>query len=264
MRPPLTLSFSYPQAPDGIRLRVFGKREGGGKRGRALPLIVYFHGGMFICGTLDDADGIAAALAEHAVVLTVDYPPAPQVRFPDTAEIAFEALQWAQLHAQELGADENDILVAGDQAGGNLAAAVAMMARDRLAATGRRFYLQGQILIAPMLDPDQTSASMQAAGDCPCQQGWAAYLPADSDALHPYAAPAQSRRLGGLVPALIITAEHDALRDEAEQYAAALIAAGVPVQVRRFEGVGGKLADPQHACFSALVSTAAQFMHAPA
>lgn len=139
-----------------------------------------------------------------------------------------------------------------------------MIARDRIASNRHHFYLSGQILITPMLDPNQTSASMMAADGCPCQEGWAAYLPSASDARHPYAAPAQSRRLGGLVPALIITAENDPLRDEAEQYATKLIAAGVPVQVRRFEGASGNLVQSRHARFAAVISTIAQFIHAPA
>ena len=103
-----------------------------------------------------------------------------------------------------------------------------------------------------------------ASGKCLCQPGWAAYLRSAGDALHPYAAPLQSRRLAGLVPALIITAEHDPLRDEAEQYAARLIAAGVPVQSRRFEHVGGNLVNPQHPKFASVVSTIAQFVNDPA
>ncbi|HWT72195.1 MAG TPA: alpha/beta hydrolase [Oxalicibacterium sp.] len=243
-----------------IGVQVFGHCDP--SRTKA-PLLLYFHGGAFDTGRAEDAFDFAAALAAHAVVMVIDYPLAPASVFPQTAELAFEALQWAHARATEFGADQRDIIVAGDEAGGNLAAAVAMMARDGL-ASGSRFSLGGQILISPMLDPDQTSASMHAGDGCSCRRGWAAYLTSAGDALHPYAAPLQSRRLAGLAPALIITAEKDALRDEAEQYAAALIAAGVPVQVRRFPGVGGQLAQAQHPRFASLVSTVTQFISDPA
>src|SRR2546425_12978147 len=113
-----------------IALRVFGKRAVKVAAASA-PLIVYFHGGLFNSGTVEDAENIAQALADNAVVVCVDYPLAPKTHFPVTVEVAFEALQWAWAHAAELGADAARILVAGDQAGGNLAAALAMMARDR-------------------------------------------------------------------------------------------------------------------------------------
>jgi acetyl esterase/lipase len=242
-----------------VAVQVFGHCEP--SRVKA-PLLLYFHGGAFDSGRAEDAFELAAALAAHAVVMVVDYPLAPAAVFPETAELAFEALQWAHAHAAQFGADEQDIIVGGDEAGGNLAAAVAMMARDSLMPG--RFSLGGQILISPMLDPHQTSASMHTGDGCSCRRGWAAYLTTAGDALHPYAAPLQSRRLAGLPPALIITAEKDALRDEAEQYAAALIAAGVPVQVRRFHSVGGQLVQVRHPRFASLLSTVAQFINDPA
>lgn len=239
-----------------IALNVFGKRADGA----LAPLIVYFHGGLFNSGTLEDAQSIAQVLADSAVVVCVDYPLAPKTQFPATVEIAFEALQWACAHAAELGADAARVLVAGDQAGGNLAAALAMMARDRgLSATGSG-KLKGQILITPMLDPIQSTLSMRAAADCPCRQAWADYLPAASDAIHPYAAPLHSRRLAGLAPTLIVTAERDPLRDEAEQYAAKLIAAGVPVQVRRLEAAGSGLLDQRCPHFSVVADAIVRFI----
>ena len=250
-----TPSFAqFPDTKNGatVTLRIFGKRP----KAAGLPLILYFHGGLFNCGSVADADGLAKSLADGAVVACVDYPLAPELHFPSTVELAYEALQWAWRNAASIGADAARVIVAGDQAGGNLAAAVALMARDR-AAPGSPA-LKAQLLITPMLDPFQTTPSMRAAGDCPCRQGWADYLPAAGDAMHPYASPLNSRRLGGLAPALVITADRDALRDEAEQYAAKLIAAGVPVQVRRFDGAGG-LVSADHPQFHAMAETAAQF-----
>lgn len=245
-----------------VTLRIFGRR-GGHDVPRGVPLVLYFHGGFFDCGAADDANGIAAVLAESAVVVTVDYPLAPAVQFPDTVEIAFAALLWAHDHAAELGADAKRLFVAGDQAGGNLAAAVAMIARDRVMPSGRRIWLKGQILITPMLDPHQTSSSMKASTECICRDGWKAYLPAVGDALHPYAAPSQSRRLADLVPALIVSADNDAMRDEAEQYAARLIAAGVAVHTRRLEGSSHRLVQPRHPDFSSVVSAVTQFINDP-
>lgn len=253
---------SFRHSGREISLRVFGRHSGrhAGKFG--VPLIVYFHGGYFDCGCVDDADGIADALADSAVVVTVDYPLAPTVQFPDTAELAFAALLWAREHAAAYGANGKRVFVAGDQAGGNLAAAAAMMARDRVTQNSRGIWLKGQILITPMLDPHQTSSSMHACGECICREGWAAYLPAVGDALHPYAAPAQSRRLADLAPALIVSTETGALRDEAEQYAAQLIAAGVPVQTRRLEGSAHRLVQAAHPDFPAIVSAIVRFIDA--
>lgn len=251
-----TLRYSNGNTEREVALRIFGRREGKSD----LPVIVYFHGGYFDCGRMDDADGIAAALADHAVVVTVGYPLAPDVQFPDTVEMAFAALLWAREHATAYGADWKRLFVAGDQAGGNLAASVAMIARDRVAPNGRGNWLKGQILVTPMLDPHQTSSSMQSSSECICRDGWAAYLPMIGDALHPYAAPSQSRRLADLVPALIVSTENDALRDEAEQYAARLIGAGVPVQTRRLEGSARRLVQPDHPDFPAIVSAIARFL----
>lgn len=252
---PWVTDFASQYTEEKVGLRVFGKA--GGRAAR--PAVLYFHGGLFNCGSVDDAAGLARALAGEAVIVCVDYPLAPKLHFPATAELAFEALLWTAAHAPELGADATRIIVAGDQAGGNLAAVVAMMARDR-GLRIERARLQGQVLISPMLDPQQATRSMQKADDCPCRKAWSDYLPCVSDALHPYAAPTVSRRLGGLATALIISSELDPLRDEAEQYAAKLIAAGVPVQVRRLEGAKGRPVQPDHPSFEYVVQMVSQFV----
>jgi acetyl esterase len=258
MQPWLT-DFASQHTNEKVGLRVFGKDGGGAAR----PTVLYFHGGLFNCGSVEDAAGLARALANEAVTVCVDYPLAPRLHFPATVELAFEALLWTASHASGLGADAARIVVAGDQAGGNLAAVVAMMARDRGLGMGP-VKLQGQVLISPMLDPQQATQSMQKAGDCPCRKAWSDYLPCASDAMHPYAAPITSRRLGGLAPALIVSAELDPLRDEAEQYAAKLIAAGVPVQMRRLQGAQGRLAQPEHPNFDQVVQIVGQFVADPA
>lgn len=254
--PYIAASFTHSASATPIGLRVYGQRASGSRQ----PLVVYFHGGLFNCGKVEDAAAIATKLADSAVVVCVDYPLAPQLHFPGTVEVAYAALHWASDNAASLGGDACKLILAGDQAGGNLAAAAAMMARDRGASTGCSGKLRGQVLINPLLDPEQSTDSMRAASECPCRQAWSDYLPTASDAMHPYASPLSSRRLGGLASALVITADGDPLRDEAEQYAARLITAGVPVQVRRMAGKGGRLVDPGYAHFAEVVQTVNQFV----
>lgn len=252
---PWQAEFSSRHAGEKVGLQVYGKAG----RGAARPVVVYFHGGLFNCGKVDDAAALAAALAPQAVVVCVDYPLAPKLHFPDTVEVAFEALLWAAAQASRLGGSAKHLLVAGDQAGGNLASVVSMMARDRgLGVDQAR--LAAQILISPMLDPQQSTPSMQLAADCPCRKAWSDYLGCASNAAHPYAAPLLSRRLAGLPPALIVSADQDPLRDEAELYAAKLIAAGVPVQVRRLGSGKGSPVRPDHPEFTRVVQTLIQFV----
>ena len=238
-----------------VAVRIFGQQ----RRKVQAPLLVYFHGGLFNSGTVEAAEGLAQALQASVVVACIDYPLAPRLHFPATVEVAYDAVIWAARHAPNIGADARRLYVGGDQAGGNLAAVVAMMVRDRGLKTAHAS-LQGQILINPMLDPQQSTSSMQAAEDCPCRQAWSDYLPCVSDTLHPYAAPTRSKRLGGLAPALVISGELDPLRDEAEQYAAKLIAAGVPVQVRRLSAAQGNVVQPGHSAFAQVVQLVGQFV----
>lgn len=243
-----------------VHVRVFGSAQGKTSKNAALPLVVYFHGGLFNCGKVEDAEAIARTLAGVAVVVCVDYPLAPKLHFPATVELAFEAVKWACSNAAKLGADNCKMFVAGDQAGGNLAAAVSMMSRDRKLAKLCDGDLKGQLLINPMLDPQQSTKSMQAAADSPCRKAWADYLPCVSDSMHPYAAPMLSQRLGGLAPALIISAELDPMRDEAEQYAAKLISAGVPVQMRRIQQAKGGLVKADNPHFAEVAQIVRQFI----
>lgn len=253
---PWSTSFISAHTDRLVGIQVFGH----GKHEIAKPVIVYFHGGLFNCGSVEDAAGLARMLADDCVVVCVDYPLAPQLHFPDTVEVVFDATQWVHKQAKKLGADPKQLFVAGDQAGGNLAAVVAMMARDR--GLGRGGHLKGQILINPMLDPGQSTLSMRAAEDCPCRKAWADYLPVASDALHPYAAPLHSKRLAELAPALILTSDNDPLRDEAELYASRLIAAGVSVRVRRMSCNKEKdsLASPRCQGFHEVTQLLTQFI----
>jgi len=241
---------------DEIPVQIF---KGSSVPGSA-PLLLFFHGGMFNTGTIRDAGNFADALSSHATVVCVGYPLAPQLRFPEATEVAYEALLWTASMLESLDADPDRLYVAGEQAGGNLAAAIALIARDRRALEDMPFSIAGQILITPLLDPYQMSASMRSSAEQAYRRGWSAYLPHPADASHPYAAPLYSRRLAGLPDALIISADHDPLRDEAETYASVLAEAGARVQSRRFPKVAGNVCDRRHPAFDDLVKAVSDFV----
>jgi acetyl esterase/lipase len=202
-------------------------------------LIVFFHGGGFVDGDLDRADGFLRHLAEvsgYPVVLSSTYTLATSKPFPAAVEDAHAVLLWAKKNKSKLGWTGKRMLVAGIEAGANLAAVCSLMARDRGAPQ-----IAGQILIMPMLDPGLTTCSMREMPSCAeeakvvneCAAAYRGYLPHPADRSHPYASPLQSSRLKNLPPALILSAEDDPLRDEAEAYGNKLINAGVRTTVRR-------------------------------
>lgn len=230
---PQALSIAGPAGPLALRLYRPATAPG------SLPVVLYFHGGGFVGGSLADADVPAAFIAERtpALVVAVDYALAPARPFPAAPEDAYAAAQWVAEHAAELGGDPARLAVAGDDAGGNLAAALTLIARDRNGPA-----IAAQALVGAMLDPsmsrlgdgEQLNSDLSAAT---CADCYRQYLPQPRQRLHPYASPLLSVRQAGLPPALIVTAECDVLHNEAEKYAAALIAAGVPTQVVRYAGV---------------------------
>ena len=193
-------------------------------------LVLHFHGGAFTSGDLDSGACMARLLAQaDAVVLSVAYPLAPDHPFPQAVEAGYAALEWAYKQRSKLAGKEAQVYLAGDEAGGNIAAAVAVMARDRDHPP-----LAGQILVAPMLDPCVGTASLREAMECGSVEckfaaGWQQYLRRPMDAEHPYAVPAHARRLTGLPPALLLTGPDDAMRDEALAYGQRLAEAGVAV-----------------------------------
>jgi len=208
-----------------VVVRTYGSK----KAGEAQPLVVHFHGGAFISGTLDNGCTVANLIeAAGARVVSVAYPLSPEHPFPRPLEIGFEVLQWAFKHRTRLAGKGALVYLAGEEAGGNLAAAVAMVARDRLHPP-----LAGQVLVAPMLDPCTASPSVRdkvgAQLACRWADGWQQYLRGPMDAEHPYAVPGRAQRLAGLPRALILTAADDAMRDEAIAFAQRLREAGVPV-----------------------------------
>ena len=206
------------------------------------PLVVYFHGGGWVVGDLDTQDMICRGLCHgaSALVVSVDYRLAPEHKFPAAVDDAWTATCWAAAHAAELGGDAARLSVAGDSAGANLSAAVALRTRDE---NGPR--LRAQILIYGSCNyPSIRTPSTEefAAGpiitEAAIDYFWKQYLvdPAvDQD--HPWASPARAASHRNLAPAFIATAEMDPSRDDGERYAEILARAGVPTESRRYPGM---------------------------
>jgi len=203
-----------------------------------VPTVVYAHGGGFVFCDLDSHDGLCRSLANliPAVVVSVAYRLAPEAPWPAAAEDVYAVTHWAARNADALGGDASRIVVSGDSAGGNLAASVAVMARDRGAPT-----LAGQLLLYPMIAPSFDNESYRLFGDGyynprrALEWYWDQYVPSPADREHPYAAPLNAD-LGGLPPAVLITAGHDPLRDEGIAFGNALADSGVPTTHRHYEG----------------------------
>lgn len=223
-------------AGDGVLpVRVYK----GATRREDAPLVLHLHGGAFTEGDLDSGELVSRLLAEAgAVVVDADYPIGAGQVFPSALKALDALLRGLHQARGRLAGKRSPLLVAGEEAGGNLAAALALMARDQ--GHGK---LSGQILIGPMLNPCLATASLRAAeagdGACRWTHGWRAYLGQCEDGDHPYAAPASTSRLSGLAPALVLSADDDPMRDEAMAYARALHRAGVPVQQAVLAGPSG-------------------------
>ncbi len=204
------------------------------------PLIAFFHGGGFVFCSIDTHDGTCRRLANAtgAVVISVDYRLAPEHRFPAALDDCYAATVWAHEHAAELGADPAQLVVAGDSAGGNMAAVTALLARDR-----GRPPIACQVLVYPVIDAACDSASFAENAEGFFLEAeamrwfWSQYLGNEGDGSHPLASPCCVPDHAGLPPAVVITAEYDPLRDEGEAYAEALRAAGVPVTSVRYDGM---------------------------
>ncbi len=222
-----------PGGPLPIRIYSFAAPQ-------LLPVLVYFHGGGWVTGDLDTTDLRCRQLSDWAecIVVSVDYRLAPEHPFPAGVDDAYAATAWVGENASSFGGDAARVAVGGDSAGGNLAAAVALLARDKGAPR-----LAFQYLAYPVIDCDLNTASYleNAEGYMLSRSGmawyWDQYVPEVSQRGHPLASPIRAASHAGLPPALIVTAEFDPLRDEGEAYAAKLKTAGVPVELRRYDGL---------------------------
>jgi len=227
---------TIPSPAGWLRARVY--RPGPGAV--PPPVLVYFFGGGWSLGTLNTGDGVCRALtnAARCVTVAVEYRLAPEHKFPAAIEDCYAGTAWAAAHADGLGADPARLAVGGDSSGGNLAAAVALLARDRGGPA-----LAHQLLVYPNTDYRADTPSMRECDDpyffnpASVRWYWGMYLPTPEAGENPLASPLRAADLSGLPPATVITAGFDPLRDEAELYADKLGRAGVPVEVNRYDGV---------------------------
>ncbi len=218
-----------------LKLRIYTPKGQG-----PFPLIVFFHGSGFVICSLETHDTMCRHLCAgaSAVVVSVDYRLAPEHKFPAGPDDCLAATRWAGAHAALLNADPARIALAGDSAGGNLAAVTALRVRDEGGPA-----LCAQLLIYPVTDADTNNASYRdnAEGYGLTREGmiwfWNHYLGNQADAANPHVSPLRAESLSGLPPAFVQTAEYDPLRDEGELYASRLIAAGVPTRMTRYDGM---------------------------
>jgi acetyl esterase len=204
------------------------------------PVLLYLHGGGWVLGGLDSHDDVCRSFCRRAGVLVVsaDYRLAPEARHPAAIQDAYAALRWTAERAAELGGRPDRLAVGGDSAGGNLAAALALRARDR---GGPKIAYQLLIYPVTVRDFETPSYRQYASGFGLTRKNmiwfWDRYLADAADADDPYAAPLRAADLAGLPPALLVTAECDVLRDEGEAYGARLAEAGVAVRGVRYMGL---------------------------
>lgn len=223
-----------PGPAGNIALRLYRPSE---KEG--LPVVMFFHGGGWVIGDLDTHDALCRQLAAFSgvAVVAVDYRLAPEHPYPAAYMDCYEASYWVRRNTKELGVDEGKIFVAGDSAGGNLAAAVALHTRHEGA-----FIIRGQVLIYPVLDCDFDTESYQenAEGYLLTRDAmrwfWDNYTN-DVSRTETYAAPLRESAFRLLPPALIVTAEFDPLRDEGQAYASRLEESGVDTELAHYQGV---------------------------
>jgi acetyl esterase len=217
-----------PGGPLGVRIY----RPAGASR----AALVYFHGGGWVLGSLEGSDGSCRALANRArvVVISVDYRLAPETKFPGAVEDAYASVRWVADHASELGIDAARIAVGGSSAGGNLAAAAALLARERRGPT-----IAFQLLTVPVMELRSTAKSTEefaeGYGLSKADMEWFGthYVRSDADRDDPRASVLRAD-LRDMPPALVITAECDPLRDDAEAYAERLRTEGVDASYKRY------------------------------
>jgi acetyl esterase len=202
--------------------------------------LVFLHGGGWVTGSIHTHDHLCRSITRDAgaVVVSIDYRLAPEHPFPSAVDDAEAAVIWVAEHAERLGIDPARLGVGGDSAGGNLATAAARRCRDRQAPR-----LAFQVLLYPVTDAglDSPSYLENAEGYLLTRSAmawyWNQYAPGSADRFHPDASPLRAPDLAGLPRALVISAEYDPLRDEAEAYAERLESSGVSVRMTRYPGM---------------------------
>jgi len=223
-----------------IRVRLYWP-NGGGASADKVPAIAYYHGGGHVIGSLDTHDLIARNLCAgaEALVMSADYRMGPEHKFPAAVDDSFAALQWLTANAASLGADPERLGVHGDSAGANLAAVVALMARDRGGPA-----LKLQSLVYPVADYTMNTASYRTFAEgygllTAAAMRWFRqhYLSSPEEADDWRASPLKAPSHAGLPPAIVVTAECDVLHDDGVAYAAALRKAGVEVEYREYPGM---------------------------
>jgi acetyl esterase len=249
-----TRDFSFPGPAGAISARYY--RPLGTKPAETLPAVVYFHGGGWTCGDLDTHDSVCRGIAAHShcAVVAIDYRMGPEHRFPAAVEDALAALQWVAANAGSFAVDPARLVVAGESAGGNLAAVAALALRD----SGPRLAMQ--VLVYPVTDQAADTDSLRRFA-----QGYSLtrellrwyqgnYLRDERDRADWRASPLRAKDHSRLPPAYIVTAGFDPLRDEGKAYAERLVQAGVEVTYECFEGqihgflpMAGAIAAAHHA-----------------
>ncbi|MET4799116.1 alpha/beta hydrolase [Bradyrhizobium sp. LB11.1] len=231
-------SLSIPAPHGAIPARIYVPKQPRLQNGLA-PALVFFHGGGWVIGDLDSHDVVCRQLADAGtlIVVAVDYRLAPEHKFPAAIDDAVAATKWIDANARELGIDAARLSIGGDSAGGNLAAVVALAARD-----GNGPKLAGQVLIYPAVDFAMTHGSHSEPETSVLLTHsvirWFRdhYLNGTTDIHDWRASPARAESLGGLPPTYVLTAGADPLRDEGDEYAARLKQSGVPVTYKHFPG----------------------------
>jgi len=222
---------TFPVGPGGeVSVRVFRPK---GAKG-ALPVVMYFHGGGWVLGSKNTHDRLLRDLVNGAnsVFVFVNYTPSPEAQFPVPIEQAYAATKYVAEHSKELGVDSSRLALAGDSVGGNMTAAVTLLAKERKGPK-----ISYQVMMYPVTDSTLSQPSYQEFANGPWLTRnamawfWDAYAPNKEDRKNITASPLQSSvdQLAGLPPALLIVDENDVLRDEGEAYARKLIQAGVEV-----------------------------------
>jgi acetyl esterase len=221
---------------DGLAVRLYRPSDQSG-----LPVILYMHGGGWIVGSIATHDNICRKLANRAraIVVSVGYRLAPENKFPAALEDVYTTLCWVFSKAVSFGGDPGRLAVAGDSAGGNLAAAVCLVTRDRGGPP-----LRFQTLVYPGVDAsnlDRESYRLNGKGYYLTrkiiERVTPLYINEPADVLNPYVSPLLSENFSGLPPGLVITAEFDPLRSEGEAYAARLSSEGIPCRAHRYNGM---------------------------